>query len=88
MRDEELRELAVRRLRKKKDFTAHVVTYVIVNSVLVAIWAVTGAHYFWPIIPMLGWGIGLFFHAWDVYGERQITEERVEREIERLRKAG
>ena len=30
---------------------------------LVAIWALTGAGYFWPIWPMLGWGIGVLADA-------------------------
>jgi hypothetical protein len=34
-----------------------------VMVLLVVIWAVTGAGYFWPVWPMLGWGIGLFSHG-------------------------
>ena len=26
---------------------------------LIVIWAATGAGYFWPIWPILGWGLGL-----------------------------
>jgi hypothetical protein len=33
------------------------VTYLVVSALLVAIWALTGAGYFWPIWPILGWGI-------------------------------
>ena len=38
---------------------------------LVAIWALTGAGYFWPIWPMLGWGIGVASHASAVRGRRK-----------------
>jgi hypothetical protein len=31
--------------------------YVSVMLLLVAIWALTGMGYFWPVWPMLGWGI-------------------------------
>jgi hypothetical protein len=31
--------------------------YVGVSVMLVAIWALTGMGYFWPIWPILGWGI-------------------------------
>jgi hypothetical protein len=41
----------------------HERTYVAVMLLLVAIWALTGAGYFWPIWPMLGWGIGLLADA-------------------------
>jgi 2TM domain len=83
--EQELRKLAVSRLKKKRDFSTHVVIYVIVNAMLVGIWAVTGAGFFWPIFPILGWGIGVGANAWDVYGRKPITEEEVHRETERLR---
>jgi hypothetical protein len=37
----------------------HVRAYVGISVMLVAIWALTGAGYFWPVWPMLGWGVGL-----------------------------
>jgi len=33
--------------------------FVAVNLMLIVIWAATGAGYFWPIWPILGWGLGL-----------------------------
>src|SRR3712207_7042354 len=36
----------------------HLTVYVAVNLILIAIWAVAGGGYFWPIWPILGWGIG------------------------------
>jgi hypothetical protein len=33
--------------------------FVLVNLMLIAIWAATGAGYFWPMWPLLGWGLGL-----------------------------
>ena len=83
--EQELRKLAVSRLRKRRDFRTHVVIYVIVNAMLVGIWAVTGAGFFWPVFPILGWGIGVGANAWDVYGRKPITEDEVQRETERLR---
>jgi class 3 adenylate cyclase len=41
----------------------HLTTYLLVNLMLVGIWAASGAGYFWPIWPILGWGIGLGCHA-------------------------
>jgi uncharacterized ion transporter superfamily protein YfcC len=84
--EQDLRTQAVRSLRKKRDFRSHVVVYVLVNTLLVVIWAVTGAGFFWPVFPMLGWGIGVAFNAWDVYGRRPITEDEILREQERLRR--
>jgi hypothetical protein len=83
--EHELRKLAVSRLKKKRDFRTHIAIYVIVNGMLVGIWAVTGAGFFWPIFPILGWGIGVGANAWDVFGRKPITEDEVQREAERLR---
>jgi hypothetical protein len=82
----DLREQAIRSLKKKQDFRSHVVAYVLVNALLVGIWAATGAGYFWPIFPIAGWGIALAFNTWDVYGRRPMTEDQIRREQERLRR--
>ena len=80
-----LREQAIKQLKKKQDFRTHVFMYVAVNAFLVVIWAVTSDGFFWPIFPILGWGIGLAANAWDVYGTTPPTEEEIRREEERLR---
>lgn len=81
----ELRRQAVKRLEDKRGLTAHALAYFTVNLLLVALWYVTGAAFFWPVFPIFGWGIGLAFHTWDVLspapGPRQI-----EAEMERLRR--
>jgi class 3 adenylate cyclase len=41
----------------------HLTTYLLVNLMLIGIWAASGAGYFWPIWPILGWGIGVGCHA-------------------------
>ena len=82
--DQELREQAITQLKKKRDFRTHIFIYVIVNVMLVVIWAVTGAGFFWPVFPILGWGIGVAANAWDVYGRKPITEDEIRRETERL----
>lgn len=84
LQEDDLRARALASLKKKKDFRAHVVAYVLINSMFVAIWAVTGHGYFWPIFLLLGWGIGVFFNAWDVYS-RGPSEQQIQREIDRLR---
>lgn len=79
-----LREMAVKRLKAKRDLRAHLLAYVTVNAFLVAIWAVTGAGFFWPLFPIFGWGIGVAFNIWDVYSP-EATQEQIAAEMERLR---
>ena len=83
--EDALREQAIVQLKKKRDFTTHLVIYVLVNAMLVGIWAVTGRDFFWPIFPILGWGIGIGANAWDVYGRKPISEGEIQQEISRLR---
>ena len=83
--EDDLREQAIQRLKKKRDFRSHVFIYVAVNAMLVVIWAVTGSGFFWPIFPIIGWGIAVTANAWDVYGRKPITEDEIRREADRLR---
>jgi hypothetical protein len=82
-RDEDLRRQAVERLQKRSEFLNHVVAFVLVNALLVTIWFLTGREFFWPIFPLFGWGIGLFFHGLDTF-RRPFSEERIRREMSRL----
>lgn len=86
--EEARRKAAVSRLKAKRAFTQNVASYVIINSFLVALWFVTSNNdgqrgYFWPIWVILGWGIGLASHAWAVYGRGGITEDQIQREMQR-----
>jgi hypothetical protein len=83
MNDDELRAEAIKRVRAKREFRQHLGVYVIVNLGLIGIWAATGADYFWPVWPILGWGLGLLFHGYSVFWQRPITEDEIQREMRR-----
>jgi hypothetical protein len=85
--EDELRDRAVASLKKKRSFRASLIAYVAVNALLVVIWALSGAGFFWPIFPILGWGIAVGLQGWDAHGggRRGITEDEISGEIERLR---
>ncbi|MBT8193633.1 MAG: 2TM domain-containing protein [Acidimicrobiia bacterium] len=79
---EEQRQRAIRRIRAKREFRSHLAVYLAVNALLVLIWAMTSAAYFWPVWPMFGWGIGVVAHGVGVYaGPSEITEAQIEREL-------
>jgi hypothetical protein len=80
------RRAAIERLGAKRDLSTHLIVYVVVNTALVVIWAVTGGGYFWPVWVLAGWGIGLLLHGWEVYGHRPINEDDIRREMERQRR--
>ena len=77
------RERARRHVQDRRDFGTHMVAYVVVNSFLVLVWAITGAGYFWPVWVMGAWGIGLVLHAWEVFVRRPVTEADIDAELRR-----
>jgi hypothetical protein len=81
-KDPKLWEIA----RKRASFKSNLITYLIVNAFLWAIWYFTGsrssAHGWpWPIWPTLGWGVGILFHYFGayVYSEANSTEKEYEK---------
>ena len=83
---EDRRQQAIRRIQAKRGFRVHFAVYLAVNALLVLIWAMSGAGYFWPVWPMFGWGIGVAAHAAGVFfGPSEISEADIDRELGRLR---
>jgi len=48
---------------ERREFAEHLRFYLSVMALLVVIWALTGMGYFWPIWPIVGWGVGIVSHA-------------------------
>jgi len=84
---DELRDLARRRVKAKRDFLMFLIVWVVVSATVVAIWALTEPSYFWPVWPILGMGIGAVFLGIEAYGpaRRTPSEAEVDRELERMR---
>ena len=91
MTEEQRRELAIQRLKARHDFRVHAVIYVIVNAALVILWFLVSrgtdgeASFFWPVFPVVGWGIGLAIHAYVTYFPPSLSEDDIQRELKRLR---
>jgi eukaryotic-like serine/threonine-protein kinase len=51
-----------------RSFKIHLTLYPLVNVLLIGIWAASGGGYFWPVWPILGWGIGLAAHGAPLVG--------------------
>jgi hypothetical protein len=87
--ESDLRQLAIVHLRKRREFLQHLVVYAVVNLVLNLIWLFTTPDgFYWPMFPLLIWGIGIIFHGLDafslVFSPASPSEERIHREVERL----
>ncbi|MFL6070415.1 MAG: 2TM domain-containing protein [Actinomycetes bacterium] len=85
MTSSEDRVIARKRIEARRDLGTHLVVYLVVNTFVVVMWALTGQGYFWPAWLIAGWGIGLVMNAWDVYGRKPVTEADVDEELRRKR---
>lgn len=84
MDESEARAQAIKRIKAKRAFLTHLVTYLVVNLLVWLIWAVGDGGFPWPIFVTFGWGIGLASNAWAVYGvAKPITDADIQREMQR-----
>ncbi len=61
--------LAMKYAQKLKGFYRHLSIYALVIPALIALNYFNSPNYFWAIWPILGWGIGLAFHALRVFNK-------------------
>ncbi|MBG7621049.1 2TM domain-containing protein [Herbaspirillum sp. AP02] len=59
---------AERRVARQLGFFRHLAIYLVVNAGLMLVSLLTSPHHWWSIGPLLGWGIGVLFHALSVFG--------------------
>ena len=95
MTEEEMRSRAERRVEERMGFRTHLTVYLIINALLFLIWLLTSIYaadgwiFPWFLFPLVGWGIGIAFHAWSVYGpysDETRREAKIQEEMERIKK--
>ncbi|WP_246542254.1 2TM domain-containing protein [Collimonas antrihumi] len=77
---------AQRQVERKIGFYLHLATYLIVNSGLLLLNFLHNPGRPWVLGPILGWGIGLLFHALAVFIRNpgaQWKRRMIERELEK-----
>lgn len=82
------RERALESLEARAGFRSHLTVYLLVMLLLSGIWAATTGlgGFFWPIFPMMGWGLGVAIHGTSLMWDRAPTEDEIEAEIQRQRR--
>jgi hypothetical protein len=78
---------AMRRVNRKLGFLRHLCIYLLVNAGLLILNLSTSRHVLWSLGPLLGWGIGLLFHALNVFAHfpTRWKQAMIERELRRDR---
>ena len=86
--NDDIRAVAMSRLKKKSDFKSFLVVWLFVSAVVTGIWFfATPGIVFWPGFVIGGMGIGALMSWWDAYGPtRGITESDIDAEVERMKK--
>ena len=79
------KEAATRRIRKRKKLNKQWQVYLFVNLILLLVWGLSGAGYFWPIWVILFWGLSLGWEQWRFnHPDKEITEQEIEDEMGRM----
>lgn len=83
--DEELYQLATKRLALKKAFFIHLVVYIAVMILLIVI-NLSFSSTLWFIYPLLGWGIGVAIHAITTYNIISSSSQcKIQKEMEKIK---
>lgn len=88
MSEEEIYEEAKKRVKAKKDFYSHLGAWVLVNIVLVVIWALTDfGGYPWFLWPLCIWGVFVLSHFVQAFVFKpRMDRGAIEEEVEKIRK--
>ena len=67
MKNDDAYQRATKRVEAKIGFYIHLVVYVGVNILLIIINLASSPEYLWFKWPLMGWGIGVLFHAMSIF---------------------
>ncbi len=86
MENQEAYEKAKKRVEAKIGFYIHLAVYVGVSILLIIINLLTSTRELWFRWPLIGWGIGVLFHALGVFAFTEpssIKERMIEKEMKK-----
>ena len=86
MENQEAYKKAKEKAEAKIGFFIHLAVYVVVNIFLIILNVTIAKGYFWAIWPLMGWGIGVFFHGMGVFvfsKKSSLKERMIEKEMSR-----
>ena len=72
MENDEKLKRAKNKVQELKGFYSHLLSYLVVNVVMIIINLVTNPHHLWFYWVTVFWGIGIIFHAFSIFGKRRI----------------
>ena len=85
--EEEIYDLARKRVKAKKDFYGNLGAWAIVNIILIVVWALTDVSgYPWFLYPLCIWGAFVLIHFVQVFVFKQKSDRvAIEKEAEKIK---
>ena len=85
MNNQKTEQTAHQNAKLKVEFKIHMVTYIVVISLLAIINITLTPAYLWFIWPLLGWGLGIIIHGINVHfsTNSSFKERMIKREMEK-----
>jgi len=84
--ENKLRKLAERRVKERRDLYSHIIVYICINGFFVALDLIKHDAITWSKYLLLAWGVGLAIHIFTTISFLADKGDKVEREMEKLRK--
>ncbi len=83
--EEDLRARARKIAEDKIGFYIHLVIYLAINTLFIALWLWGGGGFPWFMFPLIFWGIGLVAHGLGVFLGTGFADRMAEKEYRRLK---
>ncbi|MEL6988144.1 MAG: 2TM domain-containing protein [Bacteroidota bacterium] len=87
--DEKLYLKAKKRVKKKKEFFSNLGSWIVMSLFFIGLNLYTSPGFLWCLFPIAGWGIGIAFHAFEVFGAPGFSKEwekkAVKKELQRMK---
>jgi hypothetical protein len=89
--DEKLYRAARKKVRRKRKFYSHLLSYLAVGVFLTFVNWFTRPGHWWVQWVWIGWGIGIFFHAISLYRRNILfgddwEDQKIKEEMEKMKK--
>ncbi len=90
MEDRKLIEKAKKKVQAKKDFFAHLMSFIGTMVFLFIVNLVTSPDFWWVLFPFAGWGLTVLGHYFSVFGffgikSEDWEEKEIAKEMDRLK---
>ena len=87
--EDDVYEIAQRRVKAKKDFYRNLGAWAVVNIILIIVWTLSGRGYPWFLWPLCIWGAFILMHYLRVFVFKQNSDKAaIEKEVEKMKRGG